>query len=188
MKKIAFIALLAISISACEDSTEKEIKEYVASQLKDPKSTEFRNVKLKKNSIAGSVMCGELNSKNSYGAYAGFKRFIAIKAHSATDQQKNIQGIVEGHSAFGNGTDFDSTIVSMNLTIFTVQTQTNLQRASIGQAPMYSELLPELAPYSDQVSELGKTVTKEGGYDRQLLNEIANNITFDKAQKEHCNF
>lgn len=43
-------------------------KEYVAGLLRDPKSAEFRNQK-------GN--CGEVNSKNAFGAYTGFQRYIA---------------------------------------------------------------------------------------------------------------
>lgn len=43
-------------------------KERVIAKLKDGKSAEFRNQ---------VAFCGEVNAKNSFGAYAGFKRYIA---------------------------------------------------------------------------------------------------------------
>lgn len=45
-------------------------KNAVSSILKDPNSAEFRNQ-------IGS--CGEVNSKNSFGGYVGFTRFIVTK-------------------------------------------------------------------------------------------------------------
>lgn len=58
-----------------EKALEKA-KEAIASKLKDPGSAQFRNVKLKIY-IDKPVVCGEVNAKNSYGGYVGFKRFIA---------------------------------------------------------------------------------------------------------------
>lgn len=51
-----------------EIKLQRIVRGFVEAKLKDPKSAEFRNQK-------GG--CGEVNSKNSFGAYTGFKRFIA---------------------------------------------------------------------------------------------------------------
>lgn len=47
---------------------QRVAKESVTAVLKDPDSAEFRNQR---------GFCGEVNSKNSFGGYVGFKRFIA---------------------------------------------------------------------------------------------------------------
>ncbi|MEH6697228.1 MAG: hypothetical protein V7672_00870 [Brevundimonas sp.] len=71
-KVTAFAAFaFAIGLSGC-DRTEADAKQTVAAQLKDPSSAQFRNV-----ITNGSIVCGEVNGKNSWGAYAGFTRFIA---------------------------------------------------------------------------------------------------------------
>ncbi|MBU4610533.1 hypothetical protein IMZ29_08270 [Achromobacter sp. GG226] len=46
--------------------------------MRDPQSVQFRNVRvLKETKKPGSkAVCGELNAKNGYGAYVGFKRFM----------------------------------------------------------------------------------------------------------------
>jgi hypothetical protein len=41
------------------------------SELKDPSSVQFQNVTQNAN-----LICGELNAKNSYGAYVGFETFV----------------------------------------------------------------------------------------------------------------
>jgi hypothetical protein len=41
--------------------------------LKDPDSAQFRNVK----EFTGPV-CGEVNSKNGFGGYVGFSKFIVV--------------------------------------------------------------------------------------------------------------
>jgi hypothetical protein len=50
-------------------------KANVTANLKDPASAQWRGLY-----ISGSKMpalCGEINGKNSYGAYIGFRRFYA---------------------------------------------------------------------------------------------------------------
>lgn len=60
--------------SPATDAAMQEIKlqrlarEFLTPHLKDPDSAQFRNQKR---------ICGEVNAKNSFGGYAGFKRFIA---------------------------------------------------------------------------------------------------------------
>lgn len=51
-------------------------QEAVESKLKDPGSAEFRNVRF---SDRGGVpmSCGEVNSKNSFGGYIGFQKYVS---------------------------------------------------------------------------------------------------------------
>lgn len=51
-------------------------KEIVSASLKDPSSSQFRNVRIVDYSD-GKVICGEVNGKNSYGGYVGFFPFVA---------------------------------------------------------------------------------------------------------------
>ncbi len=83
MRKMTVILPLCLFLAACGQSEAdkarnaaemKEIRyqrvarEFVTGILKDPESAEFRNQR---------GFCGEVNSKNSFGGYVGFKRFIA---------------------------------------------------------------------------------------------------------------
>lgn len=55
------------------DETEKlelEVRAHVRTLLKDGGSAEFRNQQ---------KMCGEVNSKNSFGAYTGFTKYIVTQ-------------------------------------------------------------------------------------------------------------
>ena len=56
------------------------MKANVASKLLDPSAAQFRNVFINMGSykVGTTVICGEINSKNAYGAYVGFKRFYAV--------------------------------------------------------------------------------------------------------------
>lgn len=71
-----------------ESSAIEKVKIMIADLMKDPESTKFRNVRVveykgrfDKGAVASPkeryVICGELNGKNSYGGYVGFKSFVA---------------------------------------------------------------------------------------------------------------
>lgn len=51
-----------------EIKLQRLAREFLTPHLKDPDSAQFRNQR---------KICGEVNAKNSFGGYAGFKRFIA---------------------------------------------------------------------------------------------------------------
>ncbi|QKU23068.1 hypothetical protein FOB19_12555 [Acinetobacter lwoffii] len=55
---------------------EVDAKIALKNFLKDPDSAQIRNQ---------HGFCGEVNSKNSFGGYTGFKRFIASSAIVAID-------------------------------------------------------------------------------------------------------
>ena len=71
--RIIVIAALA-GIAGCqlfESDGQKRVKHF----LKDPASAEFRNMQTYSNK-EGVVYCGEVNSKNSYGAMGGFEKYV----------------------------------------------------------------------------------------------------------------
>jgi cytochrome c-type biogenesis protein CcmH/NrfG len=51
-------------------------RQLVTNQLKDPFSVQFRNEVLTRD----GWLCGELNSKNGFGAYVGYSRFLVRDA------------------------------------------------------------------------------------------------------------
>lgn len=52
-------------------------KEAVRSKLKDPHSAQFKNVYFHRGAKGIPVSCGEVNSKNGFGGYSGFQKFIS---------------------------------------------------------------------------------------------------------------
>ena len=52
---------------------------HAVQQLRDPDSVQFRAEKLTR----AGWLCGELNGKNAYGAYTGFKRFVSLGEYDA---------------------------------------------------------------------------------------------------------
>ena len=57
-------------------NADKETISSVKNNLKDPESAQFQNVK---------GYCGEVNAKNSYGGYDGFKRFISVDENTVIE-------------------------------------------------------------------------------------------------------
>lgn len=53
--------------------------------LTDPESARFRAVVI---SPGGKAVCGDVNSKNTMGGYAGFRRFIVTRDKVAVENDK----------------------------------------------------------------------------------------------------
>lgn len=51
-------------------------KKAVRERLKDPESAKFKNVSTHKTPAGGLLVCGNVNSKNSFGGYVGFRPFM----------------------------------------------------------------------------------------------------------------
>jgi hypothetical protein len=58
------------------DETVTLLREALQNHLKDADSAKFRNVRFGAGEYANNI-CGDLNAKNSYGAYGGYNTFMA---------------------------------------------------------------------------------------------------------------
>lgn len=72
-------------------------KQTVLSELRDPSSAQFRNVRRIQHSNGTTMFCGEVNARNGYGGMAGFKRFEAGvtnrgEASAMLDDQDGLTG------------------------------------------------------------------------------------------------
>lgn len=59
-------------------------KDAVRAKLKDPDSAQFRGVYFRQAAGAPPMACGEVNSKNSFGGYGGFQRFLSASRPDLT--------------------------------------------------------------------------------------------------------
>lgn len=79
MKKTLVIAVVLLVAAGASWAAYDQLapvpkgKRVIESMLLDPNSVEFKNVR----SAAGAV-CGQVNAKNKFGGYTGFKEFIVI--------------------------------------------------------------------------------------------------------------
>jgi hypothetical protein len=74
---LSFLVALTSSLLGCNRiSSEERVHQIFidGSDLFDPHSAQFRNLLYRKSSI-DERWCGEINAKNRYGGYVGWKRF-----------------------------------------------------------------------------------------------------------------
>lgn len=77
MRKIGFLAAVGI-LAGCDllpKSESAKAQELVARTFVDPASAQFRDVKSHVNRIGIEAVCGEVNGRNRFGGYAGFRKF-----------------------------------------------------------------------------------------------------------------
>ena len=75
--RIIRISAMIMSLSSCDMGlvSKQSGKAIISSLMKDPDSAQFRDVREAKHE-GRRIVCGEVNAKNGYGAYAGFERFV----------------------------------------------------------------------------------------------------------------
>ena len=66
-------AIFLIGLAGCDSALTSEAKEAVTLTLRDPYSAEFQNIEMGKSS---NTVCGEVNSKNAFGAFTGATTFV----------------------------------------------------------------------------------------------------------------
>jgi hypothetical protein len=65
------------STEITDEPSLEQIRLSASQYMKDPATTQLRKVRWQ-NGPNGRFICGEINGKNSYGAYAGFVSFASI--------------------------------------------------------------------------------------------------------------
>ncbi len=117
MKKLIVLALSIIFLAGCKPSDEKAIdiaKKEVAADMKDPDSAKFRYLRFvkagEKDGLVGGFVCGEINSKNSFGAYAGYSKFqLALTMKSKGFFSKGVNYTIDDKKIYKTliGSDLD---------------------------------------------------------------------------------
>ena len=85
MRAIAIVLLLVMPFAThAKGGASAKIdaaKRAVASLLKDPGSAQFKNVAP---AFHGQAVCGEVNGKNAFGGYVGFRPFVVDPSGAAS--------------------------------------------------------------------------------------------------------
>jgi len=71
---ILLAAMLAASANY-DAAIIAEAKTSIANELLDPQAAQFRGIHVVPGANGGRKVCGEVNGKNSYGGYVGFRGF-----------------------------------------------------------------------------------------------------------------
>ncbi len=80
----------------------KKLQEKLILRMKDPSSAQFRNVKL---NFHGDALCGEVNARNGFGGYNGFKHFVVTQdgAYVESDKKDDLEGLLYQGTASQQG-------------------------------------------------------------------------------------
>lgn len=78
-------AVRAEQAAVVEAQQVAKLKEKIANTLRDPMSAQFRNLQV---TASKSALCGEINAKNAFGGYVGFRRFVASDDESAIEGER----------------------------------------------------------------------------------------------------
>lgn len=81
MKKILVATATCLAFAAMAEEPfaidEQKVRTALEDRLKDAESARVRRLQV--NKVDGTLhLCGEVNSKNSYGAYVGYERFYGM--------------------------------------------------------------------------------------------------------------
>lgn len=83
------------SVGMAEDVTDAKriakAKDAVAYQLFDPDSATFRNVHARSTDV-----CGEVNAKNRYGGYVGYRTFWVLLPPVFADEDRKLLVEIDG--------------------------------------------------------------------------------------------
>ena len=104
MKKTLLVALMMVAGGAQAGTDYSDVskqqnwiwkgQEVVRTKLKDGDSAKFRNVYFNVGNLGKGqtipVSCGEVNSKNGFGAYGGFQRFVSAGSREGTVLEEQV--------------------------------------------------------------------------------------------------
>lgn len=95
----AFLPFSAIAANTDFTAAQNEVKNL----MKDPDSTNFRNMRSNTNTQGAKYVCGEVNAKNSYGGYVGYKPFAFRNERAVIDGSYRAADDLEFFSLSGCG-------------------------------------------------------------------------------------
>lgn len=76
--------------TAANPSPEAQARELLEAQMFDPGAMQLRNVRR----VANGGLCGEVNGRNAFGGYVGFRRFYIVGSFVAIEGEGARPGAV----------------------------------------------------------------------------------------------
>ena len=83
--KLIGLTLAVLASTSCmdrKDGIDEQCKSAVLATLSDPNSAQFRNLEMR-----GPCLVGEVNAKNKFGGYVGFRKFAAVHHAAVIDME-----------------------------------------------------------------------------------------------------
>ena len=83
-------ALTALSAAAQDKghgAFVAQAKEVVTKNFKDPEGARFRNLAVYRSNTGSLALCGEVNAKNGFGAFVGYRAFLATVENASLREE-----------------------------------------------------------------------------------------------------
>lgn len=77
----ALVALPAAAQDKGHAAFVAKAKAVVTKDFKDPEGARYRNLGVYRDTQGMQTLCGEVNAKNSYGAYVGYRSFYVLETN-----------------------------------------------------------------------------------------------------------
>lgn len=90
MRRPALALAILCTLGACVAATDvptqsatppgalvTQTQAQITAQLRDPLSAQWRGIRGYTTAFGDQIICGEINAKNAFGGYVGFKQFYA---------------------------------------------------------------------------------------------------------------
>ncbi|MGO3920808.1 hypothetical protein [Acinetobacter venetianus] len=159
---ILLVAMISSNTLANDKALINKAKQDIKYQMKDPTSVLFRNVHVVTNSVGRKSVCGEVNAKNSYGGYVGFKDFYNTSIVTDSDDRKffNLAGC-SGKDVELTAREYNlvENICYLNLTFIKsiyidgLDSDTAYSKLQVS-SPTKEELISELSKFSQDESHV----------------------------------
>lgn len=87
----AVLAAPAVAQNNGYPALVKRAKQTIVKDFKDPEGARFRDIGIYKSTTGkgGVSVCGEVNAKNSYGAYVGYRSFFVSGDMAYINDEEN---------------------------------------------------------------------------------------------------
>lgn len=85
------LALPAVAQEKGYSALVAKVKSEVTKDFRDPEGARFREMALFKTKTGktGNFVCGQVNAKNAYGAYVGYRNFVYSDGLVAIDSEED---------------------------------------------------------------------------------------------------
>lgn len=102
MKKLsvviaAVVVLVFVGLVGYRAHVVGGLQRQVTDVLLDPGSAQFRAVRFSSDwTVAGGVMCGEVNTRNPFGGYIGYQKFVVLGSREPVLGDEELVGAMCG--------------------------------------------------------------------------------------------
>ncbi|MDH2493369.1 hypothetical protein ACQP6U_17885 [Acinetobacter baumannii] len=177
------VAIVSSTTFANDKSLINKVKQEITYQMKDPTSVLFRNVRTVTNTVGRKTVCGEVNGKNSYGGYVGFKDFYNSSIVTDSDDRqffnlagcsgKEVELTAREHNLAENRCYLNIAFIK-SIYIDGLDSDTAYSKLEVS-SPTKEELMRELSKFSQDESHVRSLKYAPQVYSNTYINQCVRN-------------